>query len=107
MYCEERLRGANLGGFNDVLVDYAAQPKETADFSRRKLLEISMDHGFTNDRFEEKLADAIHAGFLELSGANRVQFSIPSMQTFMACGGDHDETVCQLREAYKLSETGN
>lgn len=100
-YYAERLQSADLGNVQIALMALAS--KNAIDFT------ISSDdiERYISEKFESnainihgKLAEAIHAGVLERRpelGLRIYSYPIPSFSTFMACNGEREQTMKNMR----------
>lgn len=104
-YCEDRMRAANLGAFEDALKAFAMSRDVSEPISEPELLTFTTKQfGLPHDDISKALANAVHYGVLEPYGerADKLfRYPIPSMATYMQCEGRRTRTLDQLRIAFQ------
>ena len=100
-YAEDRLDEANLGKFEEVLMDVTSQSPQHHLFLER-LEGLANERGIAGADFAHHLDQAIHCGVLEREsrrkGTRHVRFPVPSFRTFIMCRGDRQDTLESMRE---------
>ena len=104
-YCEDRMRAANLGAFEDALKAFAMSRNVSEPISEPELLTFTTKQfSLPHEDISKALGNAVHYGVLEPYGerADKLyRYPIPSMGTYMQCEGRRTRTLDQLRIAFQ------
>ena len=100
-YAEDRLDEANLGRFEEVLMDVTSQSQQNL-LLLDHLKALANERGIADADFDHQLDQAIHCGVLEragrIKGTKYVKFPMPSFRTFITCREDRQDTLESMHE---------